>query len=525
MKKKMFIIKALLVVLSNALFVTTNAQVGINTPNPQGIFHMKNGDSTLAATKQMGMVLPIVSGGSTINSKTVTPMGTTAVEATVVYDNYNKCLRLKNATTWSDCLLDKAGVSNIINQILAGGNSGNPITAIKVATGDYWNNLYIGREDNFVYGMGLSVNRSLAKPDGAYPPTIILAKPAVDITAGSMNGLAVLKNGELWAWGENGYSRNGFDQFLLVGGAYPYNVISLPTKVVLPAGVLAARVKTFYNSHTFMLGQDGLLYSAGLNNNTRTGLSANSGNTSQFTVMPFFKNLKTSTGVTVVDFDGNGIYGQGVAVTSDGKLYVWGASNSGYKNLASGVLNGDVTTPTDVTANFNLSAGEKIVRCVIDGLQGLVLTSKDRLFGFGANSSGALGLSNTTSNILPTELVIPGKLTDGTEKIIDLAIDTNASIVATNSNVYSAGAPNGVSVLGVGDNNVHYQFTKMALSTIVPITTSYTGLDISAQSSLIITGPTSPQGGSKVYGAGYGYYNTLGGSVSSPQNSPANVTY
>jgi alpha-tubulin suppressor-like RCC1 family protein len=517
----MNVMKKFFIGIAIVSIVGIKSQVGINSVDPQGILHMKNTNSA----KQMGVVMPIVDSASV----TLTPTSTTPVEATVVYDNTSKCLKLKRDETWTDCLLDKAGVSSVVNQILGGGNSGISITAIKSAAGDYFNNLFISRDDNYVYGMGYSALRSLAKADGPSKPSIILAKPAVDISAGYANGLAILKNGELWAWGSNAYGSLGFNPATTVDALAVYNPVGLPTKVLLPSGVLAAKVKTFYNSHTFMLGQDGLLYASGYNGNYRTGLNTNTGSTVQFTVIPFFKNLKTSTGVTVIDFDGqggnNGGIGQGVAVTSNGKLYVWGNSNATIKNLASSTLNGDIQIPTDVTANFNLLAGEKIVRCIIDGYQGLVLTNQDRLFGFGYNYLGALGLSSTTNYILPTELVIPNRATDGTEVIVDLAMDTNSTIVATKRNVYATGYPGGLSVLGVGNNNILYKFTKMAFSTIVPTTYSYGQIDISNYFSIIITGAPTSDGGSKVYGAGYGYYNALGGSVISPTNIPENITY
>lgn len=497
--------------------VSVKSQVGVNTPDPQGILHMKNTNSA----KQMGVVMPIVDSASI----TLTPTSTTPVEATVVYDNTAKCLKLKRDATWTDCLLDKAGVSSVVNQILAGGNTGVPITALKIAAGDlYFDNLFISREDGYVYGMGYSAIRSLAKADGPYKPSILLARPAVDISAGYANGLAVLKNGELWAWGYNPFGSLGLDPLSIVNGTYPYNPVSMVSKVPLPAGVKAVRVRTFGNSHTLVLGNDGLLYAAGQNANYRTGLGTNTGNTTAFTVLPFFKNLKTTTGVTVVDFNGSENFGQGVAVTSDGKLYVWGNSNNNQRNLASSTLNGDIATPIDVTANFNLLAGEKIIRCVVDGYQGLALTSKDRLYGFGYNLAGAIGLGSS-NNFSPTEITITGKLTDGTDPIMDLAIEQNAAIVSTKLNIYATGQANGISVLGVGDNNNRSAFTKMSIATIVPTTYTYGEVALGNYTSLIISGTAAAEGGSKVYGSGIGYYNSLGGSVTYPINSPANVTY
>jgi alpha-tubulin suppressor-like RCC1 family protein len=497
--------------------VGIKSQVGINTADPQGLFHMKNTNSA----KQMGVVMPIVDSASI----TLTPTSTTPVEATLVYDNTAKCLKLKRDATWTDCLLDKAGVSNVVNQILAGGNSGMPITALKVAVGqDYVGNFFISREDNFVYGMGYSILRSLARQDGPYKPTVILAKPAVDITAGYFNGLTVLKNGELWAWGYNPFSSLGLDANATSTQGLLYNPTQIATKVTLPAGVKAKRVRTFGNSYTFVLGDDGLLYAAGQNDNYRTGLGTNSGNTATFTVLPFFKNLKSTTGITVIDFNGtenNG--GKSVAVTSDGKVYVWGNSDSNQRNLITSTVNGTIQTPLDVTSSFTLLPNENIVRVALDGWQGLVLTSKDRLYGFGLNQVGAIGLGSS-NNFSPTEITITGKLSDGTDPFMDIAIENNAAIVSTKLNIYATGQANWNSVLGGGNGLNLNAFTKMSLANIVPTTYTYGEVALGNACALFISGTTATEGGSKVYGTGAGYQYALGGSVTNTTNSPVNVT-
>lgn len=490
------------------------AQVGINTTAPKGLLHLKNTD------KKLGLVMPIVDSADI----TAAPNGSAPIEATVVYDSLKQCLRLKTSNRWSTCLVDKSGVTNIINNILAGGNSGIPIKAKKVAAGSLWNMYYISQEDGYIYGMGYSLERSLAKSDGPYKPGILLAKESIDISAGVAGGIAVLKNGELWAWGNNLYSKYGLDYLTIAEGLYPYNPISLPTKIPLPHGVKATKVKTGkYGFHTLMLSDQGLLYSAGLNTNYRTGLGVGIDRTNSFSVLPFFSGLKQNTGATVVDFAIDYSLGANAAITSDGKMYVWGYNDTTIKNLGISSPAGVLSTPVDATSSFSLESGEKIIKVSLDDGGGMILTSKNKIFGFG-NLGSAVGLG-TSVNLSPTQVVVTEMATDGTEKIVDIDCGLDGSTVVTNLAVYATGAPLGASVLGIGSNNERNTFKKMALSTTIPGNIRFKQASMNYLWNLILTEESPASGNSNVYGTGYGFYNSLGGTVASPQNLPVAVTY
>jgi alpha-tubulin suppressor-like RCC1 family protein len=510
MKKIISFIFVLMIIVPYQLF----SQVGINTGNPEGLLHLKNTD------KKLGLVVPVVDAADA----TTTPDGSAPIEATVVYDSLQQCLRIKTSDKWSSCLVDKGGVSNIVNQILAGGNSGIPIKAKKVAAGSLWNMYYIGKDDGYIYGMGYSLERSLGKSDGPYKPSILLAKEAVDISAGVVGGIAVLKNGELWAWGNNTYSKYGLDYLTIAEGMYPYSPISIPTKIPLPQGVKASKVKTGkYGYHTLMLSDQGLLYSAGLNTNYRTGLGVNTDRTNTFSVLPFFNTLKQNTGVTVVDFTIDYSLGANAAITSDGKMYVWGYNDTNSRNLAISSPAGVLSVPVDATPSFPLESGEKIIKVSLDDGGGMVLTSKNKIFGFG-NLASAVGLG-TGVNLPPTQVVIGEMLTNGTEQIVDIDCGLDGSTVVTNLSVYASGAALGASVLGTGNNNATNTFKKMALSTILPANIRFKQVSMNYLWNLIVTEENPASGDGTVYGAGYGFYNSLGGSVASPQNTPAAVTY
>ncbi|ASW75277.1 hypothetical protein IQ37_19065 [Chryseobacterium piperi] len=62
------------------------AQVGVNITKPEGVLHLQN-----IPSKQMGLVMPRVdSSDVAVNNSNTTP-----VEATVIYDNKDRCLKLK----------------------------------------------------------------------------------------------------------------------------------------------------------------------------------------------------------------------------------------------------------------------------------------------------------------------------------------------------------------------------------------------------------------------------------------------
>ena len=89
-------------------------------------------------------------------------------------------------------------------------------------------------------------------------------------------------------------------------------------------------------------------------------------------------------------------------MTSLGRIFVWGMNY--YGELGIGKQQPQ-PTPTELTPNFELEAGEQIIDLVFGGSHALALTTHHRVFSWGAGEYGQLGnMSMVRSLLLPNEI-------------------------------------------------------------------------------------------------------------------------
>lgn len=80
-------------------------------------------------------------------------------------------------------------------------------------------------------------------------------------------------------------------------------------------------------------------------------------------------------------------------LTTEGRLFMWGSNNNGMIGLVESISKSDI--PVDITSRFNLNSEEKIVDFNIGYYHTLVRTNQGRVFGFGYNRYGQLGDKET----------------------------------------------------------------------------------------------------------------------------------
>lgn|GEM_PF-2530737 len=90
-----------------------------------------------------------------------------------------------------------------------------------------------------------------------------------------------------------------------------------------------------------------------------------------------------------------------VILTTDGRVHTCGIDDSG--ELGNGTTT-TVQSPTDITSQFGLAAGETIIRIVALGGGAMAEMSTGRLFVSGANTHGQYGIGNTTQSLYPIEV-------------------------------------------------------------------------------------------------------------------------
>lgn len=264
------------------------------------------------------------------------------------------------------------------------------------------------------------------------------------------SSFAINNNGKLYVTGNNEDSQLGFPTNEILK-AFELLNLSLNT------GETIVKVSGGDN-HTAVLTSNGRIFTTGRNSSGQLGFDSNRVDVSTFT-------LVTITGENPIDI----VTGDDhtMVLTSSKKLFATGYNEDGQLGL------GDYdnrNTFTEVTIT-ELNPGETIEKVACGDDHTFVLTSNNRLFATGLNWSGQLGLNDTETRTLfteviiniftydpDTETIIPSQMTD---TITQIACGNDHSFILTNTNkLFSTGA-NWDGQLGLGDGNDRNIFSKV----------------------------------------------------------------
>jgi len=203
-----------------------------------------------------------------------------------------------------------------------------------------------------------------------------------EISAGSGGySFAVKTDGTLWSWGNNDNGALGLGD--IARRSSPVQVGALTNWSQISGG----------ETHAASIKTDGTLWSWGANNFGQLGI----GNTSNYSSPKQVGSVTTWTKVS----SSNGFT---LAIRANGTLWSWGLNFNGQLGLNTGTYN--FVTPEQVGALTNwaqVSAGGAGV-----GFCAAVKTD-GTLWAWGGNSSGQLGLGNTTNYSSPKQV---GSLTN-----------------------------------------------------------------------------------------------------------------
>ena len=94
-------------------------------------------------------------------------------------------------------------------------------------------------------------------------------------------------------------------------------------------------------------------------------------------------------------------YYHSMVLTSNGRLFTWGYNYYGELGIGNQTI---VSTPIEVTNHFNLNTGEKIIAISASQTNSMALTSEGRVFGFGSNAYGQVSASAPNPCTSPYEI-------------------------------------------------------------------------------------------------------------------------
>jgi alpha-tubulin suppressor-like RCC1 family protein len=209
----------------------------------------------------------------------------------------------------------------------------------------------------------------------------------------------ISSNGNLSAW--------GYDQYLhLVGTslsappAIPALVDSTPVTIAFPSGVTSWTTVANGQTHSAALGNDGNLYTWGLNNYGQLG---NGTNASDSIPVMVTKPL----GVTSWTAVAAGAF-HTLAIGNDGNIYSWGYNNFGQ-------LGDSTKTNANTPVSVKMPSGVTATAVAAGNNCSLFLGNNGNLYSWGRNANGQLGIGNTTDKLTPTPITLPGGVSSWTK--------------------------------------------------------------------------------------------------------------
>jgi len=301
------------------------------------------------------------------------------------------------------------------------------------------------------------------------PVRVGTANNWISVTAGYYHSLGIRTDGSLWAWGWNSYGQLGTGG-LYAGENTPTRVGTLSDWIAVSAGY----------SHSLGIRTDGSLWAWGINDKYQLGLGDTNNRNTPVRVGSFNDWIAVAAGTdcsfgirlngslwswggnthgqlgmgdhnsrmspTQVGSSNNWVaikagYYHSLGIRSDGALYSWGNNQQGQLGLNDSVER-DIPSRIGTSNNWiNMAAGGNFSLGLLSN--GTPYTS---VWAWGHNNWGQLGIGNTVSKQVPTEIHgIPGNC-------IAISSGFNSSLcISADGSLWSWGG-NLDGQLGVGDN-------------------------------------------------------------------------
>lgn len=243
-----------------------------------------------------------------------------------------------------------------------------------------------------------------ATPDNKHPRL-------VQVECGWDWWIALFNNGEVYcgghgAQGEMGNRANTSRYISRVGGTYTEVAVATnttshvfrDTKIIMIAGSGGERQASFH--HCLALDEDGQVWSWGYNAYGQLGDNSVT-NRNVPTLIPKTQFGLTPTQKVVAIWAGGGEYGYSFALTDQNKLFAWGYNNYGHLGL--GTTSTNIRVPTEVTSQTWTTAGAGTIVKLVTADSATtqysctsILTSKGAVYSAGWNNSGHMMLGNTS---------------------------------------------------------------------------------------------------------------------------------
>lgn len=302
-------------------------------------------------------------------------------------------------------------------------------------------------------------------------------KKIIQTAGGAAHSLALDDDGEVYSWGNNTYGQLGDGSNVSVN--LPVNISQ--TSDTLKDKKIVQIAAGFY--HSLAIDSKGNLYTWGRNNSGQLGNGTNINSNEPVYIPTDFSVDKVTSRAD-----------HSVAIDSSGLMYSWGTNNA---NLL-GHSNGANRKPEKVSEG--MMANVKAVSVSTGNNHSLVLGSDKRIYAWGSNASGQLGLGYSTN--------VPSLIS---------TLSNVKTISAGGGHSFAMTEDNKIYSWGYNDNGQLGNGTYSSAGLPTEVTYNFVGLDETAtaagsgySSVLNIRG--------KIYTWGWNIYGQLGSGVTSTNN-------
>lgn len=224
-----------------------------------------------------------------------------------------------------------------------------------------------------------------------------------------------------------GLTRNG-DVYVWQDGIASDNLAytDIPVPYEIKEGGVDLEIQAIAAGESFyhFLSTDGELYAAGVNSTGNLATGTKSFLVSDTPARISFPNRLVDE--EIVDI--SALYRHSIALTSKNRIYTWGSNNYGQLGLGD---NSERLVPTLITLP-NLNEEEVFIDVISGWDYSLALTSEGRVFAWGYNTWRTLGDGTNLNRNVPTEIFFAG-LNPSSEKIASLEAGYDCAFAITNT--------------------------------------------------------------------------------------------
>ena len=246
-----------------------------------------------------------------------------------------------------------------------------------------------------------------------------------EVIIGDFRSAGLTSEGQVFTWGNNSYGQLG--DGTTTNRLYPTNITSYFN---LDHGERVVSL-SLGSSHSIALTSEGRVFTWGRNNHGQLGDGTTIQRLTPTEITNSF-NLGLSEKIIALSL-GNS---HSIALTSEGQVFTWGRNGEG--QLGDGTI-GDRLIPINITNNFNIGPGERIIAISLGSFHSSALTTEGRIFTWGLNRDGRLGDGTVLDRLNPTDITSSFNLDNG-GAIISISMGgSHSSALTTEGRVFTWG--------------------------------------------------------------------------------------